>query len=77
MDIDVDQIISSTVIAAAWLVHKGHPELAQEMRADFMAEWGFDSEAWDEQCAIYIDYAERKGEGIDPAGPLRALLIAS
>lgn len=72
---DIEASIGSTVTCAAWLARRGEFELAVDMRREFMAEWDCPAEVWNERVDVLIDYAERKGEGVDPAHWFRAVRL--
>jgi hypothetical protein len=57
-----EAIIKSTVTDATWLVRRGYPELAIELRDEFLNEWGFSPEHWNLAVDELIEYVQRKGE---------------
>jgi hypothetical protein len=76
LPVDLTEIVRANVTCAAWLVNRGEVELAFAMRESFMAQWGFDTDHWNEECYVLIDYAERKGDGLgDDAYPFRTLIV--
>lgn len=59
---DTEDIISTTIACATWLVRADHLDLAIALRNDFLNEWGFDHAEWNHGVAKLIDYVERKGD---------------
>jgi hypothetical protein len=65
MDSDDVAVITTSVAWAASLVRYNQPELALTLRDEFMGEWGFTDEEWNDTIARLADYAWRKGETPD------------
>jgi len=65
--------IQATVSCAMWLVRRGHPELAMQMREEFMRQWGISAEEWDAVVDELTSCAESQGD--QPKMSLRQLEI--
>jgi len=73
---DGDQItVNSTIACCAWLVKKGHVELAREMRDEFLQEWEFPASIWNSEVEHLADYARRKAEDERSEEHFRILLL--
>jgi hypothetical protein len=62
---DIYDIVKTTIACCTWLVRKGHPDLAHDMRDEFCLNWEARHDLWNECLADLVDFVQRKGETPD------------
>jgi hypothetical protein len=54
--------IRQCVTDSTWMVRRGYEDVAREMRDEFLREWEFPTEWWNDAVDEFIEYVQRKGE---------------